>query len=204
MKPQRRPQTNSSLVAPSSFTASRFGCRLASRPNSDSVIDGRRGDRRARSRRRRRARPACVPRLGLRLERGHDRLPLGLGRHVAGRVVREVEQHDQLVAPLRVARRARRAKPCAVEALAGEEREGLDLRAEPHLVREPVVAPELVGQQHDVARVDEQVAGEREAVRDRAGHDRQAEAPCPRSDGFSASSFSRQRSRRLGRPAGGA
>ena len=38
-KPQRRPHANSSLVAPSSLMASRFGCRFASIPKSDSVIE---------------------------------------------------------------------------------------------------------------------------------------------------------------------
>jgi hypothetical protein len=143
MKPQRSPHAKSSLVAASSLSA------------------------------RMRGRQQVPSRLGRLDERVADPLDLGEPRHVAGRVVGEVEQDDLLGGP----REQGRAQARHVEAVPVVGGVGLDHAAQAHLVGEPVVAPHLVGQQDAVARADEQVADQRQAVRDRAGHDRQAERP---------------------------
>ena len=172
--PQRRPHTNSSLVAPSVRIASRFGCAFASR-------------REQRLRHRRTAQVVEQAEVGVVEDRHQlraalglgdqgpcDRLALGLGRHVAGGVVREVEQHRELVAAARVPLE-RLGEAGAGEALPRVEREGRDLGALAHGVGERVVVPQLVGEQDQIARVDEQVAHQREPVGDRRGHDRQRE-----------------------------
>ena len=112
-------------------------------------------------------------RLRLAQQRGDDRLGLGRRRHVARRIVREVQQHHELLAA-----RAREGlrEAARIEAAPGIEREGREAGAELHLVEKPVVLPELVGQQQRVAGIDEQLAREGEAVRDRLRDDRKTEA----------------------------
>ena len=96
----------------------------------------------------------------------------GRARHVAGRVVREVQHQDLL----RGSREQRLAHGRHVEVLAVVGREGLDHAAEARLEVQRVVVPEHVRNQHAVAGIDEQIADERQAVRDRVRDDRQAES----------------------------
>ena len=111
--------------------------------------------------------------LRLRDQRARNRVALRRRRHVAGRVVGEVQHHQQLLAALGVLRE-RLGEARGVEAAACVERERHDFCAEANFVGEPVVAPQLIGQQDQIAGRDEQVAHQREAVGERARNNRQA------------------------------
>ena len=105
-----------------------------------------------------------------------DGVGLGRGDGVAGGVVREVEEDDEL-APARVlgdglARSPSTSKPPARCRAAGSGRS-----SRPRLTAEDqqVVAPQLVGEQQQVALVDEHVGHGAQPVRDAAGDHRQAD-----------------------------
>ena len=144
-----------------------FGCRFASDPNGDSWL-------------------ASFEKISPKYASSHtttSRLParaasctasrmpvdLGRGRHVAGRVVREVQDEQRL----RRAAEQRGAQRRHVEVQPVIGGEGLDPAAEPRLEVQRVVVPEHVGDQHAVAGVDEEIADQREPVGQRVRHDRQ-------------------------------
>ncbi len=103
-----------------------------------------------------------------------DGVGLGGGDGIPGRVVREVEEHDEL-APARVLG-DRPAEALHVETLCQVE-QGIaaSLRAPLHCEDQEVVAPELVRQKKEVSFVDEHVGDRAEPVSDPAGDDRQAD-----------------------------
>ena len=100
-----------------------------------------------------------------------DRVGLRPRGRVAGRVVREVQGDDELLA---AELRERLGEPLHVEAgeLLVEERVVVERGLEPRLPVQVVVLPHELGGEDRVARVEEQVAHEPEAVGQRVRDDR--------------------------------
>ena len=94
------------------------------------------------------------------------------GSGVAGRVVREVQEHDLLVA-LTVIQSG--LQGFGIETAVLEGVEGLDLGAAGVFEHELVVVPVQVRDNHFVTGIEEQVAGAADGVGEGAGHDRRAE-----------------------------
>ena len=120
------------------------------------------------------------------VEQGHDLVARGgafsedlgdfdrflFGSGVAGRVVREVQEHDLLVA---LAFGEGFLEGCGIESAVLEGVERLDLCAAAVLEHEFVVVPVEVGDDDFVARIEEHVASAADGVGEGAGHDRVAE-----------------------------
>ena len=102
--------------------------------------------------------------------RDFDRFLLGSG--VAGRVVREVQEHDFLVA---LAFGESLLEGFGIETAVLEGVERLDLRTAAVFEHELVVVPVEVGDDDFVTRVEEEVARAADGVGEGAGHDRVAE-----------------------------
>ena len=95
--------------------------------------------------------PGALLRLG---HQGIDNLyPLRWSGHVARGIIRKIQQDDQFFSVLRRTRK-RLGETRRIEPAVCIEGVGLNPGPVPHFIPEPIVAPQLVGKQQSVIRIE--------------------------------------------------